>query len=296
MVLNERRAGLFVVVLCVLCGYLVSSTSTGVSAYAEGPPAARTGAPGEDPGACHGCHASYDINDPSGSVTIGGLPDTYVPGGDPVMLTVTVAQDGTNDANIAWGFELTALDANNAFACDRNQCGDTLVPTDTNTQTDSQFVDPSLRFYVKQTLDGTFYNAAGAPSASWNILWRPPDTDIGPVSFYAAGNAANGDGLPIGDYIFLNSLTISGPGGNLAARARSGFGPAPQFGFTAPASDLHATRSAAAGALQRTHLPRSRVPTPHRLSRSSRVPALLRTMLSPVSAHASARPRGSIAG
>src|SRR5262249_21304226 len=159
-------------------------------------------------GTCNGCHHSYDIDDPSGSVTIDGLPDSYVPGGDPVTFTVTVAQDGTNGANIDWGFEITVLDANDVFACDRETCNDTLTPTDTTTQSDSGLVGGLRRFYVKQTLEGTFYNPDGAPSATWNIAWTPPDTDLGPVTFYVAGNAGNGDFLFSGDYIFTNNQTV----------------------------------------------------------------------------------------
>lgn len=217
MIRTTRTVGFGVLFLCGLCGYLFPTISSRVSAYAEGPPAARTGAPGE--GTCHGCHASYDINDPSGSVTISGLPDSYIPGGDPVTLTVTVAQDGTNGAGINWGFEITVLDANNVFACDRDRCDDTLVPTDPTTQSDSLLVSGMRRFYVKQTLEGTFYNPDGAPCATWNIAWTPPDTDLGPVTFYVAGNAGNGDGLFSGDYIFVNSQTVSGPGAAVVARA-----------------------------------------------------------------------------
>jgi len=204
-----------VLLICGLCGYLFLTTSHRVSAYAEGPPASRTGAPGE--GTCQGCHGSYPLNDPSGSVTIGGLPDSYVPGGDPLIFTVTVAHDGTNGAGINWGFEITVLDANNLFACDRERCDDTLLPTDTTTQSDSGLVGGMRRFYVKQTLEGTFYNPDGAPCATWSIAWTPPDTDLGPVTFYVAGNAANGDGLFSGDYIFVNNQTVLGPGAELVA-------------------------------------------------------------------------------
>ena len=179
--------------------------------FKDGPPASKTGAPGE--GTCHDCHNTYDINDPSGSVTIDGLPGSYVAGGDPIAFTVTVSQDGTNRANIDWGFEITVLDANNVFA------GTLVVTDDTNTQSDSGDVDGSTRFYIKQTSDGIFYNPDGADHATWSMTWVPPDTDVGPVTFYVAGNAGNGDGTRSGDYIFLNNQTVLGPGGNFVAHA-----------------------------------------------------------------------------
>jgi len=220
-----------VVLLCGLCGCLTLNTASHrVSAYAEGPPASRTGAPGE--GTRHACHASYPLNDPSGSVTIGGLPDSYVPGGDPIIFTVTVAQDGSDGANIAWGFEITVLDDNNVYACDQDACDGVLTPTDTTTQSDSGLVGGLTRFYVKQTLGGTFYNPDGAQSATWYVAWTPPASDLGPLTFYVAGNAANGDGLMSGDYIFTNTATVAGPGA--APIARSHLSLRPRLGLRLP--------------------------------------------------------------
>ncbi len=199
--------------LLALCLYRLLSTPSLVSAFSSGPPPGYTGAPGEREEACHFCHSSYQLNDPSGGVTIDGLPDSYVAGGDPIAFTVTVFQDGTDSANIDWGFEITVLDANNLFA-------GTLVVTDaTNTQIDSGDVDGGTRFYIKQTFDGIFYNPDGAPGATWSMAWVPPDTDVGPVTFYVAGNAANGDFGRSGDYIFVNNQTVLGPGGNFVAHA-----------------------------------------------------------------------------
>ncbi len=184
-------------------------------AWSSGPPPSFTGAPGE--GTCHDCHNSHDINDPSGGVTIDLLPDSYVPGGDPIAFTVTVFQDGTNGANIDWGFELTVIDANNLFA------GRLMVTDTMNTQMVSGEVNGSTRFYIEQTLDGTFFNLGGAPGATWDMAWVPPVTDVGPVTFYVAGNAGAGQGRS-GTYVFTNNRTVLGPGGNPVAQALPLFG------------------------------------------------------------------------
>jgi hypothetical protein len=189
--------------LLVLSFYRSLSVPSRVSASSSGPPASKTGAPGE--ATCHDCHASYDLNDPSGGVTIGGLPDSYVLGGDPILFSVTVFQDGTNGANIDWGFEITVLDANNRFA------GALEVTDMTNTQLDAADVEGDTRFYIKQTSDGTFFNPDGARGAMWTMSWTPPATDVGSVTFYVAGNAGNGDHLRTGDYIFVNNQTVLGP-------------------------------------------------------------------------------------
>ena len=204
--MNRPKALFVSLLLLTLAFFLCCSLSvrTRVSAFSSGPPASKTGAPGE--ATCHDCHSSYDLNDPSGGVTIVGLPDFYVPSGDPIPFSVMVFQDGSNGANIDWGFEITVLDVNNLFA------GTLTVIDPTNTQPDAADVEGTTRFYIKQTSDGTFFNPDGAPGATWTMSWTPPDTDVGPVTFYVAANASNGDHLPSGDYIFTNNQTVSGPG------------------------------------------------------------------------------------
>ena len=207
-----------------VCLYRLLSAPSRVSAFSAGPPPSKTGAPGE--GTCHDCHASYPINDPSGSVTIGGLPGSYIAGGDPIPFTVTVFQDGTGGIRKRWGFELTVLDANNVFA-------GTLVASDmTNTQIidDGGGVDGNVRFYIEQTSAGTFYNPDGAFSATWSMTWTPPLSNVGPVTFYVAGNAADGDFTPFGDYIFTTIQTVLGPGAIVAQAFRpSGARHGPNF-------------------------------------------------------------------
>jgi hypothetical protein len=158
-------------------------------------------------------------------VAIDGLPNAYVAGGNPIDFTVTLSQDGTHGencdhgANIDWGFQLTVLDTNYFFA-------GTLVATDeTNTQViddgpDGQ-VDGSIRYYIEQTMAGIFFTPQGAPSATWSMRWVPPDADVGPVTFYVAGNAGTGDFIPSCTYVFLNNQTVSGPGANFVANAHS---------------------------------------------------------------------------
>jgi uncharacterized repeat protein (TIGR01451 family) len=56
------------------------------------------------------------------------------------------------------------------------------------------------RQYVEHTSAGTFVGQQNG--ASWTFNWTAPSTDIGPVTFYAAGNQANNDGNTSGDYIY----------------------------------------------------------------------------------------------
>ena len=110
--------------------------------------------------------------------------------GECIDFTVTVFQDGTKGVREDWGFELTVLDANNIFA-------GTLVATDsTNTQIITGEIEGRTRHYIEQTLAGTFFNPDGDDMATWTMRWVAPDTDVGPVTFYVAGNAADGGALP----------------------------------------------------------------------------------------------------
>src|SRR6185369_13678069 len=43
--------------------------------------------------------------------------------------------------------------------------------------------------------------------ATWTFDWTAPSTDVGPVTFYAAGNQANNDGNTSGDFIYKTFVT-----------------------------------------------------------------------------------------
>jgi hypothetical protein len=53
---------------------------------------------------------------------------------------------------------------------------------------------------------GTFQGQAAG--ASWTFNWVAPSTDVGPVTFYAAGNQANNNGNETGDQIYTTSASV----------------------------------------------------------------------------------------
>ena len=60
--------------------------------------------------------------------------------------------------------------------------------------------------YIKHTL-------AGTGNSSWKVQWTAPSKAVaGPVTFYAAGNDANGDGSNQGDTIYTVTQTITEEG------------------------------------------------------------------------------------
>src|SRR5207249_4897262 len=98
-----------------------------------------------------------------------------------------------------WGFELTAIDAGGASTLVGNLTITDMVNTWKRVASDSG----KSRAYISHTEDGTFLGKTG--SNSWSFNWTAPAASVGDVTFYAAGNAADGQVTPEGDYIYATS-------------------------------------------------------------------------------------------
>lgn len=185
----------------VLAAVLLLSTGR-ASANAEGPPGGVTGAPlaaGGTESTCArgGCHTSFALNSGSGELRI-ILPASYVPG-----RTYEIVVDLIHIGQLRWGFELTAL------ADDLLAAGSFVSDVDGLTQISMA----GGREYIKHTLAGT---AAGKLDGNqWAFDWGAPDTDVGPVTFYLAGNAASNSFGELNDYIYTVSTTVPEPGSHL---------------------------------------------------------------------------------
>lgn len=174
-------------VLLLLC-----AVSTGSAfAFSFSPPDGLTGAPTE--GDCTQCHVGNTLDAAGGALML-TIPETYEPS---EVYTIVVNLSRTGQSR--WGFEMTALDADGAragsFAAD--DAGNT------------QLSEANSKQYIKHTSIGT---AQGTTDEhSWEFQWTAPDADIGPITFYAAGNAANGDFSPAGggDYIYTTESELT---------------------------------------------------------------------------------------
>ncbi|MGH9822216.1 MAG: choice-of-anchor V domain-containing protein [Blastocatellia bacterium] len=165
-------------------------------AFAEGPVAARTGGPGELTCDTSGCHNSFALNSGSGQFTI-EAPATYQPG---QSYQITVHEVTSDTTRRRWGFQLTALTKKKA------QAGNLMATSTTQILTDNSL--GKTRQYIEHNLQGTFEGLIGG--TSWTFTWVAPSSNIGAVTMYAAGNMANGDGTPNGDFIYTTS-TVIGP-------------------------------------------------------------------------------------
>ena len=169
---------------CSFALLFIASTCFG---YSNKPPT-RTGAPGvPDQGQnCLSCHGSSS----SGTLVIQNLPIQYKIG-QKYTISVKLSQAGRQ----RWGFVLTALDQN------RNRAG-TLESIDGNTQV----FRSGERQYIGHTSGGTAVGKAN--SNTWIFSWTAPQVNVGKISFYASGNAANNNSRTSGDNGYKTQTTI----------------------------------------------------------------------------------------
>jgi len=167
-------------------------------AFSSGPPVKRTGAAVDGGLTCAVCHANLGPanSDPKGSVTISAA--SYAPGVKQ-MVTVSVKHP---DA-LRWGFQLIARTAADQTKQAGTFSSDTVVRV--RCETGNEPCNGGIEFVEHSNAPRT----AAGDGFTFNVTWTPPATDVGNVIFYAAGNAANGDGSLTGDHIYTTLKTIS---------------------------------------------------------------------------------------
>ena len=154
--------------------------------------AAFTGSPGE--GDCTSCHFGTNINAGGGSIVITGVPTNYV-----LLQTYSIDVTVTQFGRSLFGFDVEALASTNT---------DAGVFQITNNAETQLVVASNLRENVTNKVNG----GLSLNAHTFTFEWIAPSSDVGPITFYATGNAANGDGNEFGDLIYSAS-TISTPVG-----------------------------------------------------------------------------------
>lgn len=169
-------------------------------AHISGPSDSVTGAPGEPTCADVACHTSFAVNSGPGAFMLtpaASTPGEYTPG-DTIDIDIDLAQTGM----LRWGFELTVLNGSN------DPVGTILLSDPMRTQVAT---GGGGRQYLKHTELGTDSGVVNA-SPGWTFRWKAPAAGGGPVTFYAAGNAADGNNSTLGDYVYtLSSVLTEGP-------------------------------------------------------------------------------------
>ncbi len=171
-----------IIILLILCG----DTALG---FLSGPIAGRTGAPND---ICDGltcnvtpCHDTYGLNTGTATFSI-TAPSSYEKGE-----TMDIRVSFQNSTASLHGFEITAVDENDARV-------GTFTTANDMVQTESY-----LNQYAAHTTIGT-------AESGWTVQWTAPSGNVSDsITFYAAGNEANGDGTSKGDHIYTTSVAIS---------------------------------------------------------------------------------------
>ncbi|OWY21521.1 hypothetical protein C7N43_08530 [Sphingobacteriales bacterium UPWRP_1] len=158
-----------------------------ISGSSSTPPANMTGAPGTT-NACTSCHSPGTGGSGAVVVSFNGGVNQYI-AGQTYSMSVTVSQTGQK----RWGFSMVARNS-------ANQNVGIWVPTNTDS-----------KVYSSSTHIGHKNAPNNVPDTyTFNFSWIAPATaGTGNVTFYAVGNAANGNNNSTGDYIYYHTLAIT---------------------------------------------------------------------------------------
>ncbi|MDX1438909.1 MAG: choice-of-anchor V domain-containing protein [Rubricoccaceae bacterium] len=138
---------------------------------------------------CTACHGDFGLNSGTGSVTI--TAPAIFHAGERITVTVTVDNTTPPEPENKQGFQMTARNELLEHVGEWDIEGSTIIQLGTNGGTPAE---DSL--YVTHTVEGN-------TETSWTVTWvAPSDNPPEKVYFYAAGNAANGNGWLDGDYIY----------------------------------------------------------------------------------------------
>lgn len=168
---------------------LLIPTAVLLTSYADGPPTARTGAPGELTCFNGYCHNSFQLNSGLGEVSLAGSErNRFIPGEVyPMNLTVT------DSGMAAFGFSLSAR-----YEATGLPAGSWVSTSSTQTK------EENGRSYLMHDTVKVLSH-----SATWDLAWQAPDSLTGPVEFYLAAVSANGNGNRSGDYVYTQKTIIA---------------------------------------------------------------------------------------
>lgn len=181
-----RTITIFTIFLTLVAFTFLTENETAYSNYSQ-PPSFNSGAPGQSSCNSGGCHVSFEVNSGDGSVTInfnGGFSAEYEPG-ETYSMSVAIEQAGAS----RFGFQMVAYDGTDTSV------GDFIEGDNTGIQNVA-----NINFINHK-------NPSNTPS-TYSFEWTAPSTDVGPITFYTTGNAANGAQGPNGDRIYTTNLTI----------------------------------------------------------------------------------------
>lgn len=175
------------IVLAVPALFLLTTSEV---LFHSGSPGFKSGSPGDNGANCTDCHAGTPITEEYLMYSTQLLLQGYSPG-----QTYNFFVIGTDATASRYGFEATAEDASG------NKVGT---------------FEPGILGMTEIINDGKAitHNAAGSfpltdSGTIWMFTWVAPPQTVGEIGFYAAINAANGNGQNSGDQIYLTQFMSS---------------------------------------------------------------------------------------
>lgn len=176
---------LYVFALMAISIVTYFSLTSGIE-RSSGSPGGKTGSPGDNGSTCTQCHTGTPSQ--MDDLISSDIPNNgFIPGE-----TYTITAELTDDEAALIGFELTAEDNQG------NKTGSFVITNSAETQyTNSEDA-------VTHTSDGI---QPSGNTNSWSVEWTAPEEPDSEVTFYAAFNAANGDGTNTGDNIYTSQMT-----------------------------------------------------------------------------------------
>jgi hypothetical protein len=161
--------------------------------HADSPPAAHTGGFGEP--TCQVCHAEFEINEPTGTLGVEGLPARYHPRAT-YEVTVTLHGEDIGRGGFQGAFRF-------ADGPRRGRQAGRVESQDRNVGVQHH----AGIGYAQHTRDGSRVVDGGI--MSWRFRWiAPADSDA--VILHVAANNGNGDDSPFGDFIYTTEALIIG--------------------------------------------------------------------------------------
>ncbi len=182
------------VAFLLITSVILMSMSSGHYEESDDGKAGHNGSPGELTCAKSTCHTTYTLNSGPGSVSISapGMTNWQYTPGQSYSISVTIAQASMP----LFGFGFEALLASGANAG--------TLTAGTGSHTLNATVSGNSRKTVTHLLDAGLTTG----SHTFTFTWVAPASGV-PVTFYAAGNAANDNGTKLGDYIYTTSQAVT---------------------------------------------------------------------------------------
>jgi uncharacterized protein (TIGR03437 family) len=211
-------------------------------AYSSGPDVRYTGAPGDNPQGCaaRGCHTSSasggPVNPAGGSVVAtfsGGT--TYTPG-QTQTVTVTIS----DPQNKSYGFQMSARLGTTTSDLSTKQGGTFVLGPGTQVLCDNNSIRKTT---CPANAPVEFIEHTSPSTKAFTFQWTAPAAGSGPVTFYVAGNAVNGNGREDGgDHVYLANITLTEAAGSTCTALK------PAITAVVEASQFGQSKSFSAGA------------------------------------------------